>query len=322
MGLRIGGGFGLGPVGVGAGFRVGGGRRSRSGGDDGGWAAILLGLVAIVLAIFATIVLGFLIVCFSIGLLIAHLAGSGGLKSGNRRPWVTRALLCIGAFTMAYLINRGGLGSAWSNFDFGADTKYEAGRRYEGSMSDDWRLLFELGLWSFALGLILSAPAHWMVCANHHPHRSQQKRSVGEYIKEYWFAYSTLLSLPGLGLLIWILADERMLEAPGGVIAFIIFYGVISGCFLLLCACILLLAGVSILFEKFINSFSAKAKDLDASPTSQTRLRSPEIDTSSAFASRRPRKAGLVTRLRRGLAGMLNRSADNLQARARKNRNS
>ena len=185
MGLRIGGGFGLGPVGVGAGFRVGSGKRS-SGNNDGGWLYGLLVFAVIALGILAAIVFGFLIICFSIGLLIAHLAGSGGLKSTNRRPWVSRFLLSFGVLVAVYLVNRGGLGSAWSNFDF------FLGEDDEGSFRDDWRLLYELGLWSFALGLLLSTPTHWMICVNHNPNRENKLAPAVEHIANYFFVYSLL----------------------------------------------------------------------------------------------------------------------------------
>ena len=245
MGLRIGGGFGLGPVGVGGGFRVGGGRRSRSSGDAGGF----FGLVLIALGILAAIVLGLLIICFSIGFLIAHLAGSGGLKSSNRRPWISRFLLSFGVLVAVYLVNRGGLGSVWSNFDFGDNNN---------TWSDDWRLLYELGLWSLALGLLLSTPAHWMICTKHHPNRNHQQRSAGEYIKKYWLAYTSLSSLIGLGLLIWMFVDEdRMLETPGGLLAFIIIYGVIGGVFLLYRVVPLIFRGLILLASNLTHGFSA-----------------------------------------------------------------
>ncbi len=266
MGLRIGAGAGLGPIGVGGSFRVGGGRSRGNGGGNGGW----LVFVVIALGVLAAIVFGFLIICFSIGFLIAHLAGSGGLKSANRRPWISRFLLSFGVLVVIYLVNRGGLGSAWSNFDFLSEVTYESGRRYEGSYSDDWQLLYELGLWSFALGLLLSTPAHWMICKKHHPNSSRQQRSASEYIKNYWSVYSSVLALPGLGLLIWMFVDEdRMLETPGGLLAFIVIYGVISGVFLVWRVGSLLLGKTADKMTDLKHSFSESPYTEEALPHSK-----------------------------------------------------
>ena len=244
MGLRIGGGFGLGPVGVGAGFRVGGGRRSRSSGDDGGGLAFVLWLIAVVFAIIATIVFGFLAICFSIGFLVAHLAGSSGLKASNRRPWVSWILHCFGVLAVVYLVNRGELGSAWSNFDFGSSTEYEAGRRYENTLSDDWRLLFELGLWSFALGLMLATPAHWVICSRHHPNRRRQLRALGDGITKYWFVSVTALALIGIGISIWM----RLVKGPDAL--WIVAIAMPCGLWLLGCLVVLLFAVFFWLLDK------------------------------------------------------------------------
>lgn len=203
MGLRIGGGFGLGPIGVGAGFGIGSGNR-RNGNNDGSWLYPLLWAGALVLAIFSFLVLGILIICFSVGFLLAHLMGTSGLRSNSQRPWVSRILLCSGIILSFYLLYRGGINSAWSNFDFGTGYEYRQaeGKGYRNTWGDDWRVLLELMYWAFTFGLIFSTPLHWAICARHHTHRKDQANHLADQVLANWSKYLNRFGLVGIGIVL------------------------------------------------------------------------------------------------------------------------
>ena len=278
MGLRIGGGFGFGPFGVGTSFRVGGGRRGGSSGDDlAPLVEVFLWIIAILFAICVTILFGILFAFFSIGFLVAHLAKSDGLKSSNRRPWVSRILLCLGALAVIYLFNRGGLGSAWSNFDFGSHTDKYSSQSH--TWSDDWRLLFELCLWSFALGLVLSTPVHWAICENHRPNKTARRlareTAIKKHLGKYGDGYLSVLLLPGLPLLVWMLI--AIPDVSTLLLVLLVLYGVCSGFFYLLHISLFLFKMVDLLINSFSVSFD-RPEDLQIMQESLDLLESLEID--------------------------------------------
>ena len=160
----IGGGVGSGPFHLSGGT---GGKRGNSGSSDDGalgfffMALLVLLMIALVVALFSS----FVIASFSLmGPFLLHLMGNTGIKNKEQRSWLGIISTVLGIFGVIYLKNRGGLGSEW-NYVF-PDTRY---RSYDIGIVDLLKVIFELCLWSTAIGFLTSVPMHQYVCKTHNP---------------------------------------------------------------------------------------------------------------------------------------------------------
>ena len=154
------GGVGSGPFHLSGGIRGKGGN-SGSSDESGGGLLLLLLAIPLVVAVFSS----FVIALFSlIGPLLLHLIGNTGFKNKEGRTWSGIISTILGIFGVIYLKNRGALGSEW-NYVF-PDNRY---RSYDIEIVDLLKVIFELCLWSTAIGFLVSVPMHQYVCMTHNP---------------------------------------------------------------------------------------------------------------------------------------------------------